>query len=484
MKKAAVLLAVLFLAGITGVGVVCANVVGEQEQVMWAQHVLFGEAEAAEGLTATSRVSYDERLFWETECRLGEELDTDTEYQFFQSEQHNYRDFQLSGVRFNGIFGEYHNLDLESGIPIEEGIGKAYWELYQQTKPGEEKEAVIRLADYVEYYPACIDLELPSYISYYDTIYHYNGDDTRLEKQLRIEEAFQEFFKIPVLAEHWMSISVGRREDGWSGSRGMGTVAFKTDGWFDMGTVNAITEDGCYFTFNTHSRNGVVVDTSLIPGGYGIYCLPYEQFEDREAEVYEDELAMVYPLDPSVKYVRLNATEDQSRLRMLTTEGNACVLTVIDRATMETVQRLEFARSDSEDFHYWEVCWQDGYILLRMSDDRLILLEERDGRYETALMTSLCPTVSHPELNFYIREINGELPIAWDGERLALSVGGDALETRGWEESCDLAVAVYDKSGLRYLAQLTTSLDVGKYEEYSMDCRFVDVEPVTLRWDE
>lgn len=54
-----------------------------------------------------------------------------------------------------------------------------------------------------------------------------------------------------------------------------------------------------------------MVDTSLIPGGYGIYRLPY----DREKEIFlSEKLEMVYALDPEKQYTDIYASPDGAKL--------------------------------------------------------------------------------------------------------------------------------------------------------------------------
>ena len=53
------------------------------------------------------------------------------------------------------------------------------------------------------------------------------------------------------------------------------------------------------------------MDLSLIPGGYGIYKLPY----DRERDVFlSGELEMVYALDPALHYVDMHLSPDGQKL--------------------------------------------------------------------------------------------------------------------------------------------------------------------------
>lgn len=83
---------------------------------------------------------------------------------------------------------------------------------------------------------------------------------------------FRDFFKIPVIADEQVEISVSKG----AGGRGISYGLKSTDSdSFSIRSESALTDDACYFTFTTRTVYGDIVDTNLIPGGYGIYRLPY-----------------------------------------------------------------------------------------------------------------------------------------------------------------------------------------------------------------
>ena len=121
---------------------------------------------------------------------------------------------------------------------------------------------------------------------------------------------------------------------------------------FDFHSIASSTPDAVYFTFNTHTDDGDVVDTSLIPGGYGIYRLPY----DREKEIFlSEKLEMVYALDPKKQYTDIYASPDGAKLFLVSQAARLAAVGVkevqataeiIDVRTMQCDRREEIVCSE------------------------------------------------------------------------------------------------------------------------------------------
>lgn len=55
---------------------------------------------------------------------------------------------------------------------------------------------------------------------------------------------------------------------------------------FSFETIACSTPEAVYFTFDPHSYRGELVDTSMIPGGYGLYrrrTIPQEKVSCRKS---------------------------------------------------------------------------------------------------------------------------------------------------------------------------------------------------------
>ena len=71
------------------------------------------------------------------------------------------------------------------------------------------------------------------------------------------------------------------------------------------------TDEAAYFLFDAHTLNGNLVDTSLIPGGFGIYRMP---FETKDGSSPIENLETIYPLDPEAHYLGISASSDGKKL--------------------------------------------------------------------------------------------------------------------------------------------------------------------------
>ena len=172
----------------------------------------------------------------------------------------------------------------------------------------EEGQDDIKLKEIFRYYP--IDGELSGETLIYSVSLADVAFGT-LDVQTHWEN-FNHFFRIPVLENESSGFWVQKYSNGFMRTayyEGKERQSAASD-HFDFHSIACSTPDAVYFTFNTHTDDGDVVDTSLIPGGYGIYRLPY----DREKEIFlSEKLEMVYALDPEKQYTDIYASPDGAK---------------------------------------------------------------------------------------------------------------------------------------------------------------------------
>ena len=453
MRKAAILTALLLVLSIGGVCVAASGVYEARDQVVLTETVVYGDRAAANGLTVGLNITCADHLFWDTTCTLDAQIQTRTEYSFSSSEVSKPRPRVYSGI----------SLDATSGSEL------AKLELYNSLEPGEEKSAVIYLKDYMDYYPISVSLDLPGItqgIEGSDVPDWDPNEGTSYYALLKIRD----YFKIPVLEEECYKISV------WKGEGNNGSYSSRTDfssesDHFSMKTFSVPTGDACYFTFDAHTWNGKLVDLHEIPGGYGIYRLPYQA-----DEVDADALEMVYPLDPEIKLLGLFSNEDQTRLLLHAVENGKYILTVIDLDGMTTLQKLEIAEWPED--QGWQLYSGDGCmaVLLSREQELAVIAETDDGDYELWYMGDAWPD----ELGSF--PFRWEPVLTFDGERLAFA---DFLTNEyGYYDyyTCDFALAVYEPSGLAYYGEYGNSLNTGKDASGNHRCRGCYYDPLTVSW--
>lgn len=470
MKKVLALMAVLLIAS---VGIFCAvgaAVNEDKDTVVITENILYGDKSAAEGITIKNQNRYGRHLFWDTTYTIGEAAEYDTECWFSAVEvrkDNPYNYFKIA-LEIDIAYG----CDFNTPAEEQPGIERAYKELYDAAKPGEELKRVIRLKDYYEYYPIGIEIDLP------DTSWHgfaheqlhwteeYNDYKYAWEK-------FNEFFKIPVPEDMTFEISISK---GYNSNEptGIGFSFVDKDSYY-MSAMSTYSDDTCYFTINNRRNSGKFVDTSLIPGGYGIYAFSY----GGEAKKYKtgidvDSLKMVYPLEEEAVVVHLSMSEDKTKLLLFTNDGEELLLTVIDVATMTELQTLSLGAGDfyeireyGAEHEFYEGHEFGSFIVLYLHGNKICLLvENEEGEYEHKF------TVDAAEA----KVVNSDLAywkypsINYDGERLVVV---DYLYVGKYTNilSCGYNVAVYKESGLEFYAEYDSSLSTHPYSDlYEENC--------------
>lgn len=478
MRKALIVMALLFSLSVGGTAAVFARVNEQRDQVVLTERILFGNVSHAEGLSVTARSHMDGHLHWATTRIIGAQPETTTDFRFTAEEEREYNiDYEPEGLRIHGLHDLVHrgsNWDEKETSEGLSGLDLAYWELFQQAQPGEEnKEAIIRIGDYYDYYPIEVTVQLPNYefnTAGFEEGYYLARDEAEENQMRLLGLALQNYLKIPVLQTQTMWISVDKRENGLMGGYGSGSG----DGdHFWMNTYNALTDDGCYFILSNRSADGVIMDFSQIPGGYGIHKIPYELNSGYGVESVDyNGISMVYPLAEDSQILWFTTEQDKDRLLLLTLEEERdYVLRVIDCADMSTVQEILLASDEKQGIHSY-VC-RDGYLVLRRANNGLVLLEERDGLYEMAIDI---PLTDAEQITYGVGET------LWDGEKLAMAVGTQYEDRHNGDMSC-FSAAVYDSTGALFGAKYTSSLDTKNYDYYhSLSCTLVENDPIRLEW--
>ena len=286
-------------------------------------------------------------------------------------------------------------------------------------------------------------------------------------------ENFNHFFRIPVLENESSGFWVQKYPEGFMRTdyyEGKERQSAASD-HFDFYSIACSTPDAVYFTFNTHTDDGDVVDTSLIPGGYGIYRLPY----DREKEIFRSEkLEMVYALDPKKQYTDIYASPDGAKLFLVSQAARLTAVGVkevqataeiIDVRTMQCDRREEIVCSADAALGY-----DAGDYLIFRGRSELCLYTYQDGSYKKELMLTDVPFRLAAIRNLFY---DNRCRTAYDGKRLSILGEADFdIEDEDntmwlWETAGTVEVAVLDSSGLAYYGTLRSNMqDFCDVEEY------------------
>lgn len=477
MKKALVLTIALIILSISGMAFAFADINAARDQVVLTKNVKYGDDSAVEKLEVHVRTHYDYHLFWDTVYQTDKES-VQTNFLFSHAQAYDNPPMEYSGAQME--------IDIEYGFgPIlgnkQQSIKAAYNELIDRTPAGTEGSATIRLKDYYDFYPFMFTLDVPGYTLTWGSDFSTNfTPEPGTETYIILE--FLNFFRIPVIDDQTIDIYVTKSADGSIGGYGRGDT--DSDAFY-IWTLSALTDQACYFTFNTHTKNGNVVDTSFIPGGYGIYNFPYKENgvpKDgmNPSGILFGELSMVYSLNPEDRVFDLNTNPDKTKLLLLTEENKVCVLTVIDIETMKPLQRLELAEL-GEDESVWNVFYYDDFFTILLPDNRMILLDvDKDGEYVHRFTVNLYDEENKLFLPSYIAAMD------WNGEKLVLSdflYNSYDWDNRDYPKYCGFYLAVYDETGLLFYGEYLSSLDAGNdLNNHINSCRRMDHSPLAVRW--
>ena len=477
MKKIIAVVLMLALLSVASFCVIGTAVSEERGNVTLRETVLYGDKSYAEGVSVCTRAHYDDHLFWNTTYTIGEENTALTEYEFSYTEQYPYRDKIHRGITMDVYLIYGYSLS----IPYEECVGlqKAYRELYDETPEGGVGRKLIRLQDYYDYYPVRVSFDLPGVVWQgidYDLL-GVRGEDERA-----VWDAFNDFFRIPIpenLPAFEITITKGHNSVG-TGSSGLGT-----DYWFN--SCSAYTSDRVFFSISNRLKGNTdpYVDTSLIPGGYGVYSVAYENAQTDahtkenatvlpsgyETGIKADTLAMVFPLEQHVEVVRMSVADNESKLLLFTREDGITYLTVIDIASMTEIQKMRVTEETHYTFFEYDNC-----IVLNGWDDVSVIEKQADGLCRLAFTVPRMKEINDSNLQKGVATT-----MAFDGDRLVI-VDRTGDEIYPSLELCGFTVAVYNSTGLVFYAEYKSSLSASRNpNDYAYNCLPIEY---TVRWNE
>lgn len=463
MRKALALTLALLVLGVAGAWTAAAQVYQTRDQVTFQGATLQGDPARGLGLEVELMSDYDSRLFWTTSFALGEESQAETEYSFSSVPIYSWEDTEYIGVRMGVDVGGLAAFDLEEEPT---GMGRAWQELLEDTAPGEQGERVVRVADYLEYYPMSVTLSLP------DVYFQLEGGERVDPGDLfpgSGEEAarrIQEYFKIPVLEEDRVRIHLDKDPSGALGSMGVASTGSDT---YVPDTWSVLTGTACYFTISTRSQEGKLMDMSQLPEGYGVYCLPYRPSTQEEPAWVDGEgLELVWPLDPETEILDLTASPQGDRLLLHTMEDGWYTITVWDLATREVTQTIPLAQQEQVQQGYQVYDQGDFLVLFLPLEQKLAVLTLEGGTYELEFTAPLSERG---------QEWHYSMALAFDGQRLAW-VSSQYSQGISLICSCDLLVEVYTAQGLTYQGTYRCSLSGGDYGRYQR----VSPDRLTVAW--
>ena len=472
MKRRLYVTMALVALSLCGMAAACAVLQGSREAVVFTVSTLYGDPAWADGLAVECRATYLDHPDWTSSLRFHDgQFDASTRYRYWQK-----------GIRYDRIASppslEMH-WDFEH--PNREnmrdtGLTRAFLELLDETEPGTEGQNVIRLGDYYEFYPLQFHLSFPDGSEWHMTQFDswtLEYRQTEYRPQV-IYDRLAEFFRIPVLENEYLSIGVRKNPDGSMGMTSSGDAASENEAVDEYRPVcsASFAGDAWYFALGSaRSTKGTEMDFSRVPGGYGLYRLPYLPGDGMTAwdDVDENGLAMAYALDPETEVLSLDATADHTRLLLGTREGNGYFLSVIQKDGMELLQKLEIGKTR---YGVGPVhIYQRDHFLVCDFLGRLTVLEEAEGGVYTVPLRSKTTRAELPETEQMIRlqtpsyQVQDAVCLDWDGKRLATVYYKSHSELHNIIRLNQIKFYVYDKRDRATLIHRDAASGMGIWNE-------------------
>lgn len=464
----ALILALLSVGSFCMIGSVISE---EKANVEITENVLFGNRSYAEGVRVMTRAGYDDHLFWNTTHTIGESSKTETDFEFHYFEHYDSQERNYSGITLD-VYLKY-GLDLRTPPDECKGLQKAYRELYDATPQGSTGKKMIRLQDYYDYYPVRVSFDLPGIVWQGND---YDSFDYEFYKNERaVWDKFNEYFKIPIpedLPGFEISITKGIDSIGASG--------FAIDYYFNA--TSTFSDSAIFFAIRNkysaeNGKDEQYIDTSRIPGGYGIYCLNYQNVRDPdksegskthlysgyETGIVQSTLTTVFPLEQHQEVIYMTMSNDNKSLLVFTLEHSIMYLTVIDVEAMSQKQKIKIGEIDQYSFHELDEC-----IVIRGVENIAVIDKEADGHCRLAFAVKRNSIDKNHSLTGYATAM------AFDGERLVI-VERAAEEHRRTPGLCGFEVAVYISSGLVYFGEYHNSISSASDPgDYTTSCDLIE----------
>lgn len=456
MRKALTLFTALFLVLICLFSTVFVTVNAQKDKVTVTESYIYGDKSLAEGVTVHFDSKYENNLQWLTDYTIGKEPKAETEFRFYRmgmpSKDTVHRDISIY-TAFNYSTTSTDEIDLAGS-----GITKAYRELEETAEPYKEAKKRIMLTDYYEYYPLEID------ISFSDK-YYLNSNvwaDSHSAYDKAVIKKFNSFFKIPIVKGSALDISIYLDNNRNVIQRS--SAEADTGNNFGMYVKNVNTDSKSFFTFINRTESGKIADTSLIDGGYGVYCLPFSETEN--SVIFEfDNFKNVFPVNEENEIYEMSLNDNNTELYIMTKEDKNSVLTIIDTQTYKEKERITVSEGKNRYSFIYQI--SDSFILFSSYDEKegqdyyTVISRDKDGRLKKEMTV---PVVINANTDSQIGSYyNSTFATAqWDGEKLYIcNELQDYITDETKMINCGFMFSVYDRKALRFYGEYSTSLTTG-----------------------
>jgi hypothetical protein len=462
MKRSLVAFFLCTALGLAAVIVAAVNIYNTRDQVEVTEQVIYGDSQWLEGLSVTGEYTWQDTLYWDVAyslddtttaqssfeiCPEGRDYDHDSN----SSTQAVYTDcfWDMGG---SGTFGVDY-LDFGSYTPV-------IRDLYSQMGPGETLTQTVNLSDYFDYYPLMFTLFTEYWMADERDFLDMTEEELMDGEYLATQENFDDlhdFFQIPMPEEAYVQITLETDGSGAISSYDINLIS-DLDGFSITGIQG---DNAIYITIQTDQADEY--DFSQIPGGLGVYRLPYLK-RDGMPVLQTEQLENVCSLPENAQVEYLELSDTGSQIFVLARVDGEDQLWVIGQSSGAVQQVIPLSLESVSALQI-----EENYLLCFQGNGAFTLLErQKDLSWQVAL-TSAIPSDEKMGLESEYGSVildrflgTRDVLVNWNGSTLALATPGDGY--RYQPEVSSMTVAVFDENGLQYLGQFDLSL--GEKVEY------------------
>ncbi len=478
MRKTLALFLALIIALISAYSLAFTAVNKEKDNVIISEKYIYGDKSYAENVDVKFKALYSENLLWDIKYDIASGK-AETDFSIYKNRIP--REFEHTNeLRL------YSNLHYSSygNIPVNnKGIDRAFLELAKTATPYVDAKKVIYISDYTDYYPVTVDASLENF--YLDSSFH----SQLRENETELIKAIEDFFKIPVQKDHRIQISLQIDENGNITHTGTATATEEdTYEGFSFYANSVVTDKECFIYFYDRSEYGEKADTSEIPGGYGIYRLPYSS-TGTYVTFDTENLKNVFPLKNGESIYQIELSADKKELYMMSQKNNVIHLTVIDAKTYKEKSKVIISDEKDQSSNI-EYIGEDFMVITHYHPNRdssfSVYIPDGKGGFKEKFTTMQyvydnSSTITDEGLvyyaggDFYMH--GNEIDVKWDGEKLYVtnSTGDNSAVIR----EGNFTLSVYNKNGLQFCGEYKTSLTTG-YDGYQASGYYIGISDYDL----
>ena len=451
MRKYLVLLAAVLVLSVGTLAAGHFHINSARDKMDIRETVIKGDPAAAAGLAVTCYTrDWENHLQWDTTFAPGGVEKAKTDFRLSGTGKPYPR--QMSDwVSLEQVRGDFSlqgvDLDLQETSHY---LMKPVRDVASRTAAGESRTETVCLNDYYDHFPLALNTHSREY------------PDASIDVYSEECGWLDGYFRVRIDQPVWREVTVKKGRQGQVIAFEMGSEDMLGEG--DLVSCGLITERGIFLIAETVDDDGEFDGRLECRDGAGVHLIQYR--EDRESENVESyvdlfEPQLFYPTG-GARTLWLGISPDERELLLYTWEDGKLVLTVLDTATGEVLQRLDLIEAEEEN-RFFSVIEGDGLYLAVSREDTFSLVSREGGRYEQVLTGAL--GLESAEERNVLRSVSA---LAWDGRRMALaSTNPSAMfYYQGTRPDSAIGVGVWDAGGPCFLGTYLCGLCFEPVSEY------------------